>query len=166
LFGLLDCSSAIFDGEMLVLETETGLLKPFGHLKTAANDLNVNGMNVRLRPYFRVFDLVYINEQVNYLSNIKDITDKPLTYRYNLLKSAFTPVPGLFDLVPHEIKSTTADVVTSLEDAIQSCEEGIIIKCPTSRYEPSGRGTDWLKIKPDYLDSMDDNLDLIVLNSI
>lgn len=47
-----------------MLEVETGLLKPFGHLKTAANDLNANGMNVKLRPYYRVFDLVYLNGKV------------------------------------------------------------------------------------------------------
>ena len=76
------------------------------------------------------------------------------------------------------------EVVAALNDAIDRREEGLIIKQPSSLYRPDKRkgnavhyntdrskycifvfavGSGWLKIKPEYVDSLSDQLDVIII---
>ena len=81
------------------------------------------------------------------------------------------------------------EVVAALNDAIDRREEGLIIKLPSSLYRPDKRkgksgvtllvhlftmlqtfltvqcnvGSGWLKIKPEYVDSLSDQLDVIII---
>jgi DNA ligase-4 len=42
-------------------------------------------------------------------------------------------------------------------------EEGIMLKDPESLYVPKERGTNWLKMKGDYIEGLTDTLDLIII---
>ncbi len=71
------------------------------------------------------------------------------------------------------------DVIAALNNAIDNREEGIIVKLPSSTYKPDKRkgevytvinniyhlasGSGWLKIKPEYVDSLSDQLDVIII---
>jgi ATP-dependent DNA ligase len=42
-------------------------------------------------------------------------------------------------------------------------EEGIVVKNPLSKYDFNARGNDWVKFKPEYIDHLSDDLDLVIL---
>ena len=66
------------------------------------------------------------------------------------------------EILPHEEARTVEDVTKLLDEHMMRCEEGLMIKSPASTYIPSSRG-EWLKIKPDYIDALGDDLDVILV---
>jgi len=50
-----------------------------------------------------------------------------------------------------------------LNDAIDSREEGIMIKDPESIYKPNVRKGGWYKLKPDYIGGLMDQVDVLVV---
>lgn len=42
-------------------------------------------------------------------------------------------------------------------------QEGIVVKNPGSIYEPGSRSNSWVKVKPDYIDELRDNCDLLIV---
>jgi DNA ligase-4 len=56
------------------------------------------------------------------------------------------------------------DLIGALNDAIDRREEGLMVKHPNSLYRPDKRkGSGWIKIKPEYVDSLSDQLDLVII---
>ena len=60
---------------------------------------------------------------------------------------------------------TVEDAMEALEIGISKLEEGIILKNPDSPYHPAGKTDDWIKLKPDYVDGMGDDLDLVMVGA-
>ena len=54
-------------------------------------------------------------------------------------------------------------MVEALNAAIDRQEEGLVLKDPLSRYRPNERRAGWVKVKPDYVDSLVDDLDLLII---
>ena len=42
-------------------------------------------------------------------------------------------------------------------------QEGLLIKNPGSIYEPGTRNSTWIKLKPEYINSLNDTCDLLVI---
>ena len=60
--------------------------------------------------------------------------------------------------------TTKAEVIRSLNNAIDACDEGIMIKDPDSVYKPGSRTkSGWIKIKPEYQKDLTDTCDLVIL---
>jgi DNA ligase 4 len=55
------------------------------------------------------------------------------------------------------------DCYQYLNEAVDRDEEGIIIKDLTTVYKPNKRDAGWFKIKPEYVDSLSDQLDVLVV---
>lgn len=56
------------------------------------------------------------------------------------------------------------EVTEELNKAIDARLEGIVIKNPNSIYKPNTRKDGgWLKVKPDYIDNLMDELDLLII---
>ncbi|KAJ3277612.1 DNA ligase (ATP) [Borealophlyctis nickersoniae] len=156
---IFDCfdprvKSLILDGEMRAFNTETEMYEPFGNLKTASNDVQRLGASSKLRPCFHVFDILYVNG--------KSLVDRPLSDRYSLLPRFIKEKKNFIEILPHEEGRTVEDVTRLLDEHMIRCEEGLMIKNPLSYYTPSGR-QDWLKIKPDYIDALGDDLDVVLV---
>lgn len=45
-------------------------------------------------------------------------------------------------------------------------QEGIVIKNPLCTYSPGQRNKDWIKVKPDYVDSLGDDVDVLIIGII
>ncbi|KAM7278267.1 hypothetical protein ACFE04_005401 [Oxalis oulophora] len=62
---------------------------------------------------------------------------------------------------------TLASISSFLEDAIKSSCEGIMVKAldVDAEYFPSKRADSWLKVKRDYVDGMNDSLDLVPIGA-
>ncbi|KAJ8019961.1 DNA ligase 4 [Holothuria leucospilota] len=147
-----DVSECILDGEMCAYNTKTNALISKGEnfdVKSLRDEEDI-------QVCYCVFDILMLNGE--------KFANRPLHERLNHLKKVFNPVPGRFQIVDQKQASTKSEVIDALNEAIDLHEEGIIIKQPDSTYRPDKRkGSGWLKIKPEYIDNLMDELDLLIV---
>ena len=103
---------------------------------------------------FLAFDIVWLNGEF--------LMSRLLRERRQLLIQSIDPIPNLIDIVPQFLVDGRTDVLVELEKTIEMGLEGLIFKNENSRYVPDERDVQWIKLKPDYLDTRA-NLDLIIL---
>jgi len=144
--------TCILDGEMVGYDTS---IKDFV-LKGSNIDIKSDKLATGLQPCFVVFDVLLINGTK--LANV------PLKDRIKRAEEVFHEDIGRIQHVERRTGFKNADVTAAINEAIDRREEGIVIKDPKSLYKPSKRkGSGWLKLKPEYIDSLSDDLDLIIL---
>lgn len=146
-----DIKSCVLDGEMVGFDPRS-------------NDYVLKGSNIDIKaenfgpfqPCFVVFDILMVNDER--LANV------PLKERIERAEHVFDVCSGRLHHVERKLGQTKEDVVSAINKAIDQREEGIVVKDPLSTYKPSKRnGSGWLKLKPEYVDSLSDDLDLIIL---
>ncbi|XP_029942990.1 DNA ligase 4 [Salarias fasciatus] len=143
--------SCILDGEMMAFSPAADVFMQKG----SKFDVKRLMEDSELQACFCVFDVLLING--------RKLGKEPLAERRRSLQTVFTPVRGRLHLVAQAEARTVQEVVAALNDAIDSREEGIMVKDPASVYKPDKRGEGWLKIKPEYVDGLMDELDLLIV---
>ncbi|XP_061693076.1 DNA ligase 4 [Syngnathoides biaculeatus] len=143
--------NCILDGEMMAYNPSA---KTFMQ-KGSKFDIKRLMEDSELQTCFCVFDVLLVNSQ--------KLSKETLKKRYEVLQTIFTPVNGRIQMVLKTEARTMQDVVDSLNDAIDNREEGIMVKDPLSIYKPDKRGEGWLKIKPEYVDGLMDELDVLIV---
>uniref|UniRef100_A0A914UW65 DNA ligase n=1 Tax=Plectus sambesii TaxID=2011161 RepID=A0A914UW65_9BILA len=111
-----------------------------------------------LNPCLVAFDCLQVNDDVLSAHQLKD--------RLELLEKMFVSErEGRFMLANRVIKSTTQEVVDCLNAAIEKREEGLVVKRPNSTYRLNTRSNEagWLKLKPDYIDAINDDFDIAIV---
>lgn len=146
--NVLNC---ILDGEMMAYSSGTDTFMQKG----SKFDIKKLGDDSELQTCFCVFDVLLVNDQ--------KLGKEPLKKRYETLETVFTPVKGRIHLVSKSDAGSMQEVVKALNEAIDNREEGIMVKDPSSIYKPDKRGEGWLKIKPEYVDGLMDQLDLLIV---
>ena len=154
-------ASVVLDGEMVVYDPLIDKFLPFGSLKTSAGARYDPGRSSdEPHPCLVIFDVVYWNGQ--------SLLNWTLSERSELLKKdiLIKPIKGFFELIDRsELKTTVSDITSALDSAVQEQVEGLILKDPQSLYIPSHRSSHWIKIKPEYVGGMCDDLDLVVMGA-
>ncbi|XP_015777193.1 PREDICTED: DNA ligase 4-like [Acropora digitifera] len=150
---IADCFSSlhscILDGEMIVVDPTADVWLSKG-MNVDVKSLSTYE-NASYHPCFIVFDILVINE--------KKLANVPLRERIKTMEKLLKPKPGYLQFVERQDAATRADVVKALNEAIDKREEGLVIKSPSSVYKPNLRsGSGWLKIKPEYVDSLSDEV--------
>ncbi|XP_068735127.1 DNA ligase 4-like [Montipora capricornis] len=145
--------SCILDGEMIVVDPATDVWLSKGmNMDVKSLTTYENGYH----PCFVVFDILVIND--------KKLANVPLCERIKTMEKVLRPRPGYFQFVERQDASSRGDVVKALNEAIDKREEGLVIKSPSSIYKPNVRsGSGWIKIKPEYVDSLSDEMDLLIV---
>lgn len=158
-------SSIILDGEMVAWDFERGVILPFGTLKSSAIQESVRQFNTTDAyeaqgswPLFVVFDILHYNGT--------DLTGLPLFWRKNLLKKLLRPVPHRFEVLSYSKGRTPKDIEESIRAIISQRGEGVMIKGMNLKYHVARRDTTWIKVKPEYLESFGENLELVVIGRI
>lgn len=146
--NVLNC---ILDGEMMAYNSTTETFMQKG----SKFDIKKLVDDSELQTCFCVFDVLLVNDQ--------KLGKEPLKKRYETLETVFTPVKGRIHLVSKSDAGSVQEVVKALNEAIDNREEGIMVKDPSSIYKPDKRGEGWLKIKPEYVDGLMDQLDLLIV---
>jgi DNA ligase-4 len=159
-------AQCIIDGELVVWDNIAGRFEEFGKLKTLANFGKLDesiidgkhdiGENYGKQLCYIAFDLLYVNS--------KSVMDLTLSQRVTLLKRCIPqPKSKLFEVAEQKLARTLQEVIDALDNAIANREEGIIVKNLNTIYVPNERKQKWIKLKPEYLDGVGDDLDLIIL---
>lgn len=145
---VLNC---ILDGEMMAYNPNTQTFMQKG------NKFDIKRMveDSELQTCYCVFDVLMVND--------KKLGHETLRKRYEILNSVFTPVPGRIEIVQKTQAHTKKEVIDALNEAIDKREEGIMVKHPLSIYKPDKRGEGWLKIKPEYVNGLMDELDILII---
>ena len=152
----INAKSAILDGEIVVYDKVNQKYAPFGDNKTIAKEV----IETDKCLVYQIFDIIYLtspNGQIYSLNNVI------LSDRKKILSKIVTPVPNKIEIVLGIEVNSIDEIMAQFNLALQRAEEGIVIKRMDSIYKPDKRCPDWVKMKCDYIDTIVDTLDLIII---
>ena len=152
----INAKSAIIDGEIVVYDKVNKKYAPFGDNKTIAKEI----IETDKCLVYQIFDIIYLtspNGQIYSLNNVI------LSDRKKILSKIVTPVPNKLEIVLGTEVNSIDEIMSHFNLALQRAEEGIVIKRMDSIYKPDKRCSDWVKMKCDYIDTIVDTLDLIII---
>ena len=152
----INAKSAILDGEIVVYDKVNQKFAPFGDNKTIAKEI----IETDKCLVYEIFDIIYLtspNGQIYSLNNVI------LSDRKKILSKIVTPVPNKIEIVLGIEVNSIDEIMSQFNLALQRAEEGIVIKRSDSIYKPDKRCPDWVKMKCDYIDTIVDTLDLIII---
>ena len=148
-----DVRSVILDGEICAWDHQTQTLIQ----KSERNDIrNIKHDHKQYQQCLVVYDICYLNGKV--------LTNLPLRERIPIYQKTVRPQPGRVQFSVRSVVKNKAEVIDSLNEAVDRREEGLVLKDPDSVYKPNARsGGGWIKLKPEYQNQLMDQLDLLVL---
>lgn len=164
----------ILDAEVVAVDRKNGCkLMSFQELSSrerGRKDSLITVDSIKVEICVFVFDIMFANG--------KQLLGLPLRQRRNYLKDLFhEEKPGYFGYAK-EISVETDDacftkevtvtrINSFLEDALHSSCEGIMAKAldTDAGYSPSKRCDSWLKVKRDYVEGLNDSLDLVPIGA-
>lgn len=150
---------AIFEGEVVAVDLETGDLKPFQELMHRRRKYGIEEAMESYPVSIFLFDLLYVDG--------KDFT----TLDYQNRRGELEKLVETTD----RVRLTTAEVVKDeeslekfFESAVEAGCEGVVCKSvgPHSIYRAGARGYLWIKYKRDYKSEMTDTVDLVVVGAL
>lgn len=149
--------SYILDGEVVAFFDDK--IQPFQVLATRKRKLNEKDEKQGVSVCIFVFDLLYFDGQ--------ELLDLSLKERRKILHSNFKEIPGVLQYAKGEVfDKTNEEGVTELfTEACGNYCEGLMIKNLSAVYRPSHRSNKWIKLKKDYLETVGDSVDLVVVGA-
>ncbi|KAF2148467.1 ATP-dependent DNA ligase [Myriangium duriaei CBS 260.36] len=146
----------ILDGEMITWDPKADVIVAFGTLKTAALSEQANPYTDGIRPLFRVFDCLYLNDTV--------LTGYTLRDRYSALQQSVKSVHRRLEVHDHTEATTADEIEPLLRKVVDESTEGLVLKNPRSMYRLNERNEDWMKVKPEYMTEFGEALDCVVIS--
>ncbi|XP_053682704.1 DNA ligase 4 isoform X2 [Sabethes cyaneus] len=144
--------SVILDGEMMVFD-KTELT-----YRDKSENTDVKGIkadNPILRPCFCVYDILFLNG--------RSLLTVPYAERIRLLGTVVKEKVGILTFCKRIKVNSSEHLVELLNQAIDARQEGVVIKKQDSVYSPNERNAGWYKIKPDYIDNLVTDFDLLII---
>jgi len=104
-----------------------------------------------------LFDLLYYDGQ--------SLLHLPFRNRERKLREIFRESPGALEFAAGKVCKVGDEISCFLKKALEAGTEGLVVKLLNSPYTPGKRGNLWLKLKPDYSDSMGDSIDVVPIGA-
>lgn len=155
-----DVEDVILDGEMLVWEPHLQKYMAFGNLKSHANTDAKEIGDFDPRPCYKVFDILYIKGKNG---ESQCLLDKPLWRRKLLLSQVIKHKTGVIEIADCAKAKSKQEIHAFLVRILEERGEGLVVKHPLSKYTLGGREPAWIKIKPEYMDELGENIDGLVI---
>ncbi|XP_065372225.1 DNA ligase 3 [Calliphora vicina] len=142
----------ILDSEIILVDTITGQLLPFGSLGAHKKKEYQNA-----EVCLFVFDCILFKGE--------DLTNLSFRERRKILEDNITPIKSYVQLSESHFLKTKNELSLMTAKVLKANLEGVVLKDPSATYQPGKRG--WLKVKKDYLfgGRMADTADLVVLGA-
>ncbi|KAK2415254.1 DNA ligase [Trifolium repens] len=167
-------STFIIDAEVVAIDRKNGYrIMSFQELSSrgrGGKDTLITKESIKVGICVFVFDIMFANGE--------QLLGFPLRQRRKYLKDLFYDErPGYFEYAKETTieaddacltcEATLTRINTFLEDALRSSCEGIMVKSLDidSGYSPSKRSDKWLKVKRDYVEGLNDTLDLVPIGA-
>ncbi len=151
----VNARAAILDGEIVVWDKTKNSFAPFGENKSIANSEEIEKCLI-----YMIFDILYL---VTPKGEEFPLTSVVLTDRKSILKKIINAVPKKLEVVEGRETNSVDEIMNFFNESIIKAEEGIIVKKRDSIYKPDERGSEWIKMKSEYLDTLIDTLDLVIV---
>ncbi|XP_053945506.1 DNA ligase 3 [Anastrepha ludens] len=142
----------ILDSEIILVDTVTGNLLPFGTLGA-----NKKKEFAHAEVCIFTFDCLLFKGE--------DLTNMPFHKRRKILEENINPIKSCVELSESQFLKTKNELSLMTAKVLKANLEGVVLKNPNGTYQPGKRG--WLKVKKDYLfgGKMADTADLVVLGA-
>ncbi|KAK7272987.1 hypothetical protein RIF29_14032 [Crotalaria pallida] len=167
-------SSFIIDAEVVGIDRKDGFrIMSFQELSSrrrGSKDSLVTTQSIKVDICVFVFDVMFANGE--------QLLSLPLRQRRKHMKYLFFDAkPGFFEYAKETTieaddarltcEATLTKLNAFLEDALLSSCEGIMVKTldVDAEYSPSKRSDKWLKVKRDYVEGLNDTLDLVPIGA-
>jgi DNA ligase-1 len=151
--------SFVLDAELVAVDPTAGnRILPFQTLSTRGRK-DVRAEDITVHVCCFAFDLLVLNEEV--------LLQKSLLERRRDLCRCFPETPGRFQFAEHAETQDEQELTAFFHQALANSCEGLMAKVleDGSSYEPSKRSDSWLKIKRDYIESLQDSFDLVPIGA-
>eukprot|EP00210_Caulerpa_lentillifera_P002984 g2849.t1 len=146
--------SVVLDCESVAYDQQNQKILPFQALSTRARkDIKVEDIKVNICLF--CFDCLYLNGTA--------LLSKPLVERREALYSCLNTETGILEFAEQQTSVDVEELQNFLDQAVTKNTEGLVVKTLDCTYEPSKRSVNWLKLKKDYIDSLGDSFDLVVI---
>lgn len=152
----LKSDEIILEAEVVAINDDTGEFLPFQELMHRRRKYKIAQAVQEYPITVNFFDILLVDK--------KSCLDVPYAERRKLLEK--NVAEDLFaKVMPMVLVRSDSEVEDSLENAINSGCEGIMLKQLDSPYRAGARASNWLKLKREYRNELGDSLDLVVVGA-
>jgi DNA ligase-1 len=150
--------SAILEAEAVARDPDTDELLPFQELVRRKRKHGVAAAAEATPVSLAAFDLLVVDGE--------DLTDRDYPLRRARLEQVISAQPR-FRPAERQIVSSVPELEAYFELAISAGTEGLVCKslAPDSVYRAGARGWLWIKFKRDYVSTLADTVDLVVVGA-
>jgi len=148
--------NAILEAEIVAIDESTGEHLPFQELMHRRRKHKIEVAVSTYPITVNFFDVLYLNGE--------NLMDCEYTFRRKKLNMLIKE-DNVIKIIPMKIATNVIEVNNFLKNSIESRCEGIMLKTLDSFYKAGMRGSNWLKLKPEYKNNLGDSLDLIVIGA-
>lgn len=152
----LKSDEIILEAEVVAINDDTGEFLPFQELMHRRRKYKIAQAVQEYPITVNFFDILLVDK--------KSCLEVPYSERRKLLEKNVTE-DSFAKVMPMVLVKTDSEVEDSLENAINSGCEGIMLKQLDSPYRAGARASNWLKLKREYRNELGDSLDLVVVGA-
>ena len=151
----VDVSEAIFEGEAVGIDPETGSLLPFQETAQRKRKYGIEEKIKEIPLRLFVFELLYL-DQKNYIH-------LPFSERRRQLEKIISDKGKIVCLSPQRLTDDPKVLDCLFDKAVKKGLEGILAKKLTGVYQPGARAWNWIKFKKSYSAKVEDTVDCLVM---
>ena len=152
----LKSNEVILEAEIVAINDDTGEFLPFQELMHRRRKYKIAKAVQEYPITVNFFDVLF--------NNGKSSLNMAYKERRSLLEKIVVE-DAFAKVMPMTLVKTDNEVEDSLENAINSGCEGLMLKQLDSPYRAGARANNWLKLKREYRNELGDSLDLVVVGA-
>ena len=152
----LKANEVILEAEIVAINDDTGEFLPFQELMHRRRKYKIAKAVQEYPITVNFFDVL--------LEDGKSCLDTSYKERRKILERIIVE-DSFAKVMPMTLVKTDNEVEDSLENAINSGCEGLMLKHLDSPYRAGARASNWLKLKREYRNELGDSLDLVVVGA-